>query len=132
MAYELPKRRLARCGATKGEIAFLVREFDRSDLSFQRGLVQFFAEKSEGDVRAHLAGRRRNGDFGAVVEPVVAPRLGRLFRRQAVEAPETALEADFEPDDAHAEQSDPDTNDEAETPAGDLIPDDEGTSTETE
>lgn len=65
---DFPTKRLRAAGASADEIAVIRSEFERSDVSMQRSLVDHFGSVATGDLRDYLAQKRANGDFGEDAE----------------------------------------------------------------
>jgi hypothetical protein len=67
--FAFPVARFKSADATSEEVAFLVDEFDRSDISIQRAISEHFTSVADGDLRDYLDARRANGDFAVADAP---------------------------------------------------------------
>ncbi len=70
MAEMFPVKRFTTAGATKDEREQLKREFERSDLSIQQGMVEHFKAQSTSGLRDYLDNLREMGHFTDAPERV--------------------------------------------------------------
>ena len=97
MASQFPTRRFSGAGASKIEVAAIRDEFERSDISIQRGMIDHFKSLSTSAIREYLDNwRARN-------EPVETPAV----TESAPDAPESEAtpEATDTPDEDDEDES---------------------------
>ena len=63
MAELFPVKRFTTAGATKAEKDQLKREFERSDLGVQQGMIEHFKSQSTSGIREYLENLRSGGHF---------------------------------------------------------------------
>jgi hypothetical protein len=105
MAELFPVKRFTTAGATKAEKDQLKREFERSDLGVQQGMIEHFKGQSTSGIREYLENLRSGGHFTDA--PKKAPEAdSEDFDSEPSEAPTEAGKSSLPPKSDEDEPSD--------------------------